>query len=246
MRHESRRGVASGVAVCHRARAVVRTKFPFRNTFQKYIDKIYTPYGLCVRTQYLFRNLAIARAALSSHTRARDMFTRPARRVAPRAFAASTRALHASRAAHTAPMGQSEILSQPRPLQTPSRDIREAERRGRDFFRRICRAIPQVMEDYQLKEITTQDHLRRSIGELLRANMGEVARHPAEVRPGVLDQALMRAEEEYIAVVSHHFQRHHLITNFVNSACRESKDGSKAAQSSFLKDFLGGGVRELN
>jgi NADH dehydrogenase (ubiquinone) 1 alpha subcomplex subunit 6 len=102
------------------------------------------------------------------------------------------------------------------------------------------------MENYQLKEITTQEHLRRSLGELVRANMGEVTRYPPEARAGVLDQALMRAEEEYVAVVSHHFQRHHLITNFVNSACKESKDGSKDAQSSFLKDFLSGGVRELN
>ena len=220
MRHARRRRAASRVALCRRSHVPPST------------------------TQSSWLNLAIAIAA---HSRARDMFARPARRVARRAFDASTHTAPAStRAAHTARMGQSEILSQQRPLQTPSGDLREAERRGRNFFRRICRAIPDVMENYQLKEITTQEHLRRSLGELVRANMGEVTRYPPEARAGVLDQALMRAEEEYVAVVSHHFQRHHLITNFVNSACKESKDGSKDAQSSFLKDFLSGGVRELN
>jgi len=128
-------------------------------------------------------------------------------------------------------------------MQTPSATTVEAQKRARMFYRKLCRAIPQVMSAYQLREITSGGKLRARLGELVRE--GGRALEERAASAGAYDHALIRAEEEYVAIVSHHYQRHHLITKFVNSGCREARDERDEARSAFLKDFLSGGVREL-
>ena len=154
-----------------------------------------------------------------------------------RAYASST----------IAPRGQSETLSYARPVASPSKDYAEAQRRGRDFYRDICREIPWIMDNYSLREVTTETRLRRAVKDLLRANMANIERYPEEKRAGVLDVALLRAREELVAVEAHHYQRHHLITNFVNaSAVKANADGKDEGKSAFLRDFLATQRTELN
>jgi len=103
------------------------------------------------------------------------------------------------------------------------------------------------MDNYSLREVTTETRLRRAVKDLLRANMVNIERYPEERRAAVLDVALMRAREELIAVEAHHYQRHHLITNFVNSsAVKANVDGKDQAKSAFLRDFLATQRTELN
>jgi len=66
---------------------------------------------------------------------------------------------------------------------------------------------------------------------------------------GALDQALMRGREELIALEAHHYNRHHLITNFVNARCVETTGKERATtttKSAFVKDFLSNGRREMH
>jgi NADH dehydrogenase (ubiquinone) 1 alpha subcomplex subunit 6 len=162
-----------------------------------------------------------------------------------RAVASTCRRAYAS--STVAPRGQSETLSYARPVASPSVDYAEAQRRGRNFYRDICRELPWIMDNYSLREVTTETRLRRAVKDLLRANMANIERYPEERRAAVLDVALMRAREELIAVEAHHFQRHHLITNFVNSsAVKANVDGKDQAKSAFLRDFLATQRTELN
>lgn len=105
------------------------------------------------------------------------------------------------------------------------------------------------MDNYSLREVTTETRLRRAVKDLLRANMANIERYPEEKRAGVLDVALLRAREELVAVEAHHYQRHHLITNFVNSSAVKANaaaDGKDRGKSAFLRDFLATQSTELN
>ena len=103
------------------------------------------------------------------------------------------------------------------------------------------------MDNYSLREVTTETRLRRAVKDLFRANMANIERYPEDKRAGVLDVALLRAREELVAVEAHHYQRHHLITNFVNaSAVKANADGKDAGKSAFLRDFLATQRTELN
>ena len=161
-------------------------------------------------------------------------------------IASTCRRAYAAASSTIAPRGQSETLSYARPVASPSKDYAEAQRRGRDFYRDICREIPWIMDNYSLREVTTETRLRRAVKDLLRANMANIERYPEEKRAGVLDVALLRAREELIAVEAHHYQRHHLITNFVNSSAVKANDGKDRGKSAFLRDFLATQRTELN
>lgn len=164
----------------------------------------------------------------------------PASAVPRRAFAATD-----------ARVGSSEILSTPRPsAERPSVDADEALDRGRRFYRDCCREIPWVMENYALEEVTTTREIRAALKAMIRERGEEIKqRLPMSEWAGALDQALMRGREELIALEAHHYNRHHLITNFVNARCVETTGKERATtttKSAFVKDFLSNGRREMH
>lgn len=132
-----------------------------------------------------------------------------------------------------------------RPAQTRSTSYAEALKRGRDLYRDACREIPWVMENYALGEVTSAGKIRASLKELMKANARAIeAAHAPERRAAALDNALMRGREELVALEAHHYQRHHLITQFVNPRCADASGGG-AARSAFVEDFLSGGRTRL-
>lgn len=199
---------------------------------------------------HLFRpslSLRLANERTNARTHAMSSSSLLSRRSGRAIIIASTcRRAYAAASSTIAPRGQSETLSYARPVASPSKDYAEAQRRGRDFYRDICREIPWIMDNYSLREVTTETRLRRAVKDLLRANMANIERYPEEKRAGVLDVALLRAREELIAVEAHHYQRHHLITNFVNSSAVKANDGKDRGKSAFLRDFLATQRTELN
>jgi NADH dehydrogenase (ubiquinone) 1 alpha subcomplex subunit 6 len=158
---------------------------------------------------------------------------------------AVTRAIdRARRTLSTEKTPASALWSSPRPVDTPSRDYDEALRRGRALYRDVCREIPWVMDNYSMNEVTTATKLRRAVKDVMRAKIEELEmKTRPENRANALDIALWRAREELIALEAHHYQRHHLITRFVNP---RAVNASKAKRSAFVDDFLSGGRIELH
>ena len=141
----------------------------------------------------------------------------------------------------------SEALSAARPTETPSASYAEAQKRGRGFYRAVCREVPWVLDNYALREVATETHVRRVLKDLMRAHAEKIdgASNDDAVRAGLLDRALMRGREEMVALEAHHFQRHHMITQFVNAKCVDAVRG-RDGESVFLSEFLSGGRKELN
>ena len=141
----------------------------------------------------------------------------------------------------------SEALSAARPTETPSASYAEAQRRGRGLYRAACREVPWVLDNYALREVTTETRVRRVLKDLMRAHAEKIdgASNDDAVRAGLLDRALMRGREELVALEAHHFQRHHMITQFVNAKCVDAVRG-RDGESAFLSEFLSGGREELN
>ena len=154
------------------------------------------------------------------------------------------RAAFATEPTTTRAHGQSEVLSYARPMPRASASYEEAQKRGREFFREICRELPRVMEQYQLKEVARLRDVRSAVKRLVRENGAALEeRTPVEFRAAALDQALMRGREELVAIEAHHFQRHHLITLFVNQSAvsargTASERAKQEARSAFVRDFL--------
>ena len=132
-----------------------------------------------------------------------------------------------------------------RPAHARSTTYAEALKRGRDLYRDACREIPWVMENYALSEVTSARKIRATLKEVMKANARTIeATHAPETRAAAMDNALMRAREELVALEAHHYQRHHLITQFVNPRCAEAS-GAGAARSAFVENFLSGGLTRL-
>jgi len=106
------------------------------------------------------------------------------------------------------------------------------------------------MENYALEEVTTTREIRAALKAMIRERGEEIKqRLPMSEWAGALDQALMRGREELIALEAHHYNRHHLITNFVNARCVETTGKERATtttKSAFVKDFLSNGRREMH
>lgn len=157
------------------------------------------------------------------------------------------KALRALMTARRRAYATSEALSAARPTETPSASYAEAQKRGRGFYRAVCREVPWVLDNYALREVTTETHVRRVLKDLMRAHAEKIdgASNDDAVRAGLLDRALMRGREELVALEAHHFQRHHMITQFVNAKCVDAVRG-RDGESAFLSEFLSGGRKELN
>ena len=157
------------------------------------------------------------------------------------------KALRALMTARRRAYATSEALSAARPTETPSASYAEAQKRGRGFYRAVCREVPWVLDNYALREVATETHVRRVLKDLMRAHAEKIdgASNDDAVRAGLLDRALMRGREELVALEAHHFQRHHMITQFVNAKCVDAVRG-RDGESAFLSEFLSGGRKELN
>jgi NADH dehydrogenase (ubiquinone) 1 alpha subcomplex subunit 6 len=53
-----------------------------------------------------------------------------------------------------------------------SASLEEARHRVFDFFRQACRAIPSIMEIYNLDDVVTPSQLRSTIAKEIRKNQG--------------------------------------------------------------------------
>ena len=157
------------------------------------------------------------------------------------------KALRALMTARRRAYATSEALSAARPTETPSASYAEAQKRGRGFYRAVCREVPWVLDNYALREVATETRVRRVLKDLMRAHAEKIdgASNDDAVRAGLLDRALMRGREELVALEAHHFQRHHMITQFVNAKCVDAVRG-RDGESAFLSEFLSGGRKELN
>ena len=111
-----------------------------------------------------------------------------------------------------------------------SANVEEARKRTFDFFRMACRALPSVMEIYNLHDVVTISQLRSTISSMIRKN--------AQItNPKVIDMLLFKGMEELTNIVDHAKQRHHILGQYVLG--REVKDAGKKDEgtSDFLKKF---------
>ena len=84
------------------------------------------------------------------------------------------KALRALMTARRRAYATSEALSAARPTETPSASYAEAQKRGRGFYRAVCREVPWVLDNYALREVTTETHVRRVLKDLMRAHAEKI------------------------------------------------------------------------
>ncbi|KAF7096544.1 hypothetical protein CFC21_098474 [Triticum aestivum] len=112
-----------------------------------------------------------------------------------------------------------------------SASMGEARHRVFDFFREACRAIPSIMEIYNLDDVVTPAQLRASISQQIRKNQGVSD-------PKVIDMLLFNGMEELNNITEHAKQRHHIIGQYVVGHKGLVQDLEKDQGSSeFLKKF---------
>ncbi|ONK63647.1 uncharacterized protein A4U43_C07F17430 [Asparagus officinalis] len=108
----------------------------------------------------------------------------------------------------------------------------EARKRTFEFFKTACRALPSVMDIYNLHDVVTISELRSSISSQIRKNAHVT-------NPKVIDMLLFKGMEELTNIVDHAKQRHHIIGQYVVGREGLVKDMDKKDQGSsdFLKKF---------
>jgi len=91
--------------------------------------------------------------------------------------------------------------------------------------------IPAIMLEYNLDEVTTKAALRTQLANKWRVQVGS--------EPQDVDMLLFKGNEELTTVMSHHYNRHHLISKYVQpeSNKRDAKISSHT-RSKFVNDFL--------
>jgi|TARA_B110000977_G_scaffold22952_1_gene27614 NADH dehydrogenase (ubiquinone) 1 alpha subcomplex subunit 6 len=88
------------------------------------------------------------------------------------------------------------------------------------------------MRTYWLEEVTTTARLRsRLANEFRRATTDN---------PAVIDIMLFKATQEMVTVMAHHFQRHHMISKFIEPESNAIVKNTEKPQSTFLTSFLSG------
>ncbi|CAM6113763.1 unnamed protein product [Calypogeia fissa] len=89
-----------------------------------------------------------------------------------------------------------------------SASLEEARRRALDLFHETCRALPAIMEMYNLDEVISRTHLRSLIASQFR-------KHAEVTNPKVVDMLVFKGKEELQNCIDHAKQRHHLISTYV-------------------------------
>ncbi len=81
------------------------------------------------------------------------------------------------------------------------------------------------MRTYWLEEVTTTARLRsRLANEFRRATTDN---------PAVIDIMLVKATQEMVTVMAHHFQRHHVISKFIEPESNAIVKNTEKPQSTF-------------
>ncbi|CAK9208824.1 unnamed protein product [Sphagnum troendelagicum] len=119
-----------------------------------------------------------------------------------------------------------------------SRTLEEAHRRSMDFFREACRALPDIMDRYNLQEVTTLSELRSKIA-------AEFRKHSKVTNLKVVDMLVFKGQEELQYCVDHSKQRHHLLGQYIIGKEGLAGDVHKLGEtdhgeSEFLKSFYRG------
>jgi len=121
-----------------------------------------------------------------------------------------------------------------RAVKVPPNSVSMGEARHRvfDFFRQACRAIPSIMEIYNLDDVVTPAQLRSSISQQIRKNQGVSD-------PKVIDMLLFNGMEELNNITEHAKQRHHIIGQYVvgHKGLVQDLDSKDQGSSEFLKKF---------
>ena len=121
-----------------------------------------------------------------------------------------------------------------RAVKVPPNSASMEEARGRvfDFFRQACRAIPSIMEIYNLDDVVTPSQLRSTISKQIRKNQ-------AVSDPKVIDMLLFNGMEELNNITEHAKQRHHVIGQYVvgQKGLVQDLDSKDQGSSDFLKKF---------
>mmetsp|Transcript_18918 Transcript_18918/g.47154 ORF Transcript_18918/g.47154 Transcript_18918/m.47154 type:complete len:141 (-) Transcript_18918:233-655(-) len=123
-------------------------------------------------------------------------------------------------------------LSAPAGAPVFSANLAEARARSRQFYRDVCREIPWTMKTYFLEEVTTP--------ALFRSQLAAIWRRHAVTDHRVIDVMLFKASQELVTVLCQHFQRHHLITKFIDPKSNAIVRATAKPQSMFLSSFLEG------
>ncbi|XVF00213.1 hypothetical protein REPUB_Repub03eG0265800 [Reevesia pubescens] len=113
-----------------------------------------------------------------------------------------------------------------------SASLEEAKSRVLDFFRSACRAIPSIMDIYNLDDVVSKSQLRSSIASQIRNNSHVT-------NPKVIDMLLFKGMEELNNIVEHAKQRHHIIGQYVlnREGLVQDLDTKDEGMSDFLKNF---------
>ncbi|XP_021762403.1 NADH dehydrogenase [ubiquinone] 1 alpha subcomplex subunit 6-like [Chenopodium quinoa] len=113
-----------------------------------------------------------------------------------------------------------------------SANLEEARKRVFDFFKLACRALPTVMDIYNLDDVATISQLRSTIASQIRKN--------SHVRdPKVIDMLIFKGMEELENIVEHSKQRHHMIGQYVvgHHGLVQELGTKEQGFSPFLKNF---------
>lgn len=125
-------------------------------------------------------------------------------------------------------------IAQSRVTRVSSASVEEARHRALELFRETCKALPTIMEVYNLDEVISRPQLRSKIG-------AEFRKHAEVTNPKVIDMLVFKGKEELDNCTDHSKQRHHLISTYVvgSSGMVSLKKLGVAdhGESQFLKNF---------
>ncbi|KAH9317853.1 hypothetical protein KI387_019622, partial [Taxus chinensis] len=82
--------------------------------------------------------------------------------------------------------------------------LEEAKKHALDLYRQACRALPQIVEIYNLSDVITTSELRSAIASQFR-------KHANVTNPKVIDMLVFKGDEELRNCIEHSKQRHHII-----------------------------------
>merc|ERR1711977_242142 len=98
---------------------------------------------------------------------------------------------------------------------------------ARQFYRKLCKDLPTIMEMYKLDELTSIGTLRNTLKEPFYQNK-------KYTDPNMINVMVHKANEELQLILRMHKQRHHVITKYV---VMHDPFKSKVPPSGFLAQF---------
>ncbi|GAQ81385.1 NADH dehydrogenase (ubiquinone) 1 alpha subcomplex 6 [Klebsormidium nitens] len=111
----------------------------------------------------------------------------------------------------------------------------EARVKSVEFFRVVCRSLPNLVELYNLHDVTTVAELRSRAAQLFR-------RHAGVTNAKVVDMLLYKGQEELTNLETMSKQRHHILSQYIvgpNLSIQANQVGirKKEGETEFLQRF---------